>query len=268
MKPIDLITSKHNLKVEGNPDASQTLVFAHGFGTDQTSWRLVAENFKADYRLVLYDNVGAGRSDLECFSPMKYYDLDAYATDLLDIAETLQLKDAVLVAHSVSSMIGILASIRNPTVFSRLILIGASPRYLNDEGYTGGFTREDLEVLYRSMRTNYYSWVNGFSADAMRHYEKPELGKEIAATLREIQPDIALSVAGVIFESDCRTELAKLDKDVLILQMKNDLAVPESVGWYLRDQIKNSRLIELDVEGHFPQLSAPEELCEGIRSFL
>lgn len=268
LKPLDFVIKKQNLRIDGNPDAEQTLVFAHGFGTDQTSWRFVIEHFKADYRLILYDNVGGGESDLRAFSPMKYYDLDAYATDLLDIAETLQLKGAVLIAHSVSSMIGILASIRNPFVFSRLILIGASPRYLNDTDYTGGFTREDLEVLYRSMRTNYFSWVNGFSAAAMRNYEQPELGQEIAGTLAAIQPDIALAVAAVIFESDCRAELEKLDNEVLIIQMKDDIAVPESVGRYLRDHISKSTLLEIDVEGHFPQLSAPEELTQAIRSFI
>lgn len=143
-----------------------------------------------------------------------------------------------------------------------------SPRYLNDTHYTGGVTREDPEVLYRSMRTNYFSRVNGFSAAAMRNYEKPELGQEIAGTLAAIQPDIALAVAAVIFESDCRAELEKLGNEVLIIQMKDDIAVPESVGRYLFENINKSTLLEIDVESHCPQLSDPGLLSQAIRSFL
>lgn len=268
MNSLADIKKKYNLKVEGDPAAEQTLVFAHGFGTDQTSWRFVKEDFKANYRLVLYDNVGGGKSDLNAFSPVKYQELNSYASDLLEISEVLQLRNAVLIAHSVSSMIGVLASIRNPSVFSKLILVGASPRYLNDKTYFGGFSREDLDVLYESMTTNYYSWVSGFSALAMGHYDKPELGEEFASTLAGLQPDIALSVAKVIFESDCRSKLAELKREVLIIQSKMDIAVPESVGRFLHANIERSKLLEIAVEGHFPQLSAPALLSHAIQTFL
>jgi sigma-B regulation protein RsbQ len=264
----ELLINKYNLKVEGNLEAAQTLVFAHGFGTDQTSWRFVKENFSADYRLVLYDNVGGGKSDPSAFSPNKYQELNTYASDLLEIVNVLGLKDAVLIAHSVSSMIGILAAIRNPSAFSKLLLVGASPRYLNDLDYHGGFSQEDLDVLFKSMTANYYAWASGFSSVAMRNYEKPELGKEFASTLSELQPNVALSVAKVIFQSDCRSALPMLKNNVLIIQMKNDVAVPEAVGRYLHAHIEHSKLLEIDVEGHFPQLSAPDLLSKAIESFL
>lgn len=262
------LVNKYNLKVEGNLAAKQTLVFAHGFGTDQTSWRFVKETFSADYRLVLYDNVGGGKSDPNAFSPIRYQELNAYASDLLEIVNVLELNGAVLIAHSVSSMIGVLAAIRNSSAFSKLILVGASPRYLDDQDYIGGFSNEDLDVLFKSMTANYYAWASGFSSMAMRNYEKPELGQEFASTLSALQPNIALSVAKVIFQSDCRSALPKLKNNVLIIQMKNDVAVPEAVGRYLQAHIEHSRLLEIDVEGHFPQLSAPDLLSVAIESFL
>lgn len=265
--PTSLV-NKYNLKVEGNLESKQTLVFAHGFGTDQTSWRFVKESFSANYRIVLYDNVGGGKSDPNAFSPNRYQELSAYASDLLEIVNVLDLKGAVLIAHSVSSMIGILAAIRKPSAFSKLILVGASPRYLNDQDYEGGFVREDLDVLFKSMTANYYAWASGFSSVAMRNYEKPELGQEFASTLSALKPDIALSVAKVIFQSDCRSALPTLKNDVLIIQMKNDVAVPEAVGCYLHANIEHSKLLEIDVEGHFPQLSAPGVLSVAIESFL
>ena len=268
MITLDRLRKKYNLRIEGNPFSSQTIVFAHGFGSDQTSWRLVKESFNDDYKIILYDNVGGGESDAEAYSPLKYHSLEIYASDLLEIAEALELKNAILVAHSVSSMIGLLACIKNPDLFSKIVFVGASPRYLNDEGYEGGFGPSDLEVLFQSMTTNYYSWVSGFSAVAMRNTDQPELGKEFAGTLSRLQPDIALSVAKVIFNSDCRAELSKLKTEVLIIQSKEDVAVPDSVAEYLHDQLPNSRLLKIDAEGHFAHLSAPQEVIKSIKSFL
>lgn len=254
--------------MEGNPDATQTIVFAHGFGSDQTSWRWVKENFSKDYKLVLYDNIGGGDSDLECFSFLKYQSIESYASDVLEIMDGLNLQGAILVAHSVSSMIGLLACIKRPEIFSRLVFVGASPRYLNDAGYHGGFEQSDLDALFQSMTSNYYAWASGFSAMSMRNSEKPELGEEFARTLLKLQPDIALSVAKVIFGSDCRSELCKLQAEVLIIQAEDDLAVPESVADYLHANLPNSRLMKIKAEGHFPHISAPAEIAAAIHSFL
>lgn len=268
MTTLDHLKKKYNLRIEGNPFSSQTIVFAHGFGSDQTSWRFVTESFKDDYKIILYDNIGGGQSDAGAYSPLKYHSLEAYASDLLEIAETLELNNTILVAHSVSSMIGLFACLRNPGLFSKIVFVGASPRYLNDEGYQGGFAQSDLDVLFQSMTTNYYSWVSGFSAVVMRNTDKPELGNELAGTLSRLQPDIALSVAKVIFNSDCRAELSKLKTNVLIIQSKNDVAVPDSVADYLHSQLPNSKLVKIDAEGHFPHLSAPLEVSKSIQSFL
>ncbi|HWW39329.1 alpha/beta hydrolase, partial [Pedobacter sp.] len=252
------LLEKYNVSVEGNLNAMQTIVFANGFGTDQTAWKAVKEAFEDNYRMVLFDYAGSGKTDPAIYSPVKYNTLKSYADDMLSIFSELQLEDAILVAHSVSSMIGLLATIKSEHHLSKLVFIGASPRYLNDQvsHYSGGFTSEILNNMYETMTGNYYAWASGFSAAAMRNEDHPELGQYFANTLMEIRPDIALSVAKVIFESDVREALAKLDKPTLLLQTKEDIAVPYTVATYLKAHIKRSQLIVLDAEGHFPHISA------------
>lgn len=261
---------KHNINIEGNTNATQTIIFAHGFGTDQTAWNEVKQAFKDDYRLVLYDNVGAGKSDPAAYSPIKYQTLNSYANDLVDIASVFKLENSIVVAHSVSSMIALLAAVKAPQYFSKMVFTAASPRYLNDEseGYIGGFTQPALDSMYETMTGSYYAWASGFSALAMANADKPELGNDFANSLLDIRPDIALAVAKVIFESDVRKELPLLQKDVLILQAQNDIAVPPEVAHYLNKNIKNSRLAFLQAEGHFPHISAPAEVIKALKTFI
>lgn len=259
---------KNNVTVEGNIDADATIIFAHGFGTDQTAWNTVKRAFQKDYKLVLYDNVGAGNADLNAYSPIKYNTLHTYADDLTDITEELSLNGAIVVAHSVSSMIALLAAVKNPQYFSKLILIGASPRYLDDGQYTGGFNQAVLDSMYESMTNNYYAWVSGFSAAAMGNPDQPELGEGFAKTLSAIRPDIALGVAKVIFQSDIRSELSKLQKETLLIQSQEDIAVPESVAVYLNEHIQGSILKQVNAKGHFPHISAPEEIISAIKAFI
>lgn len=265
-----ILNAKYNLNVEGNLSAKQTLVFAHGFGTDQTAWDAVKAAFLADYKLILYDNIGAGRSDPNAYSPIKYNSLNSYAQDMVNIIEGLELEDVIIIAHSVSSMIAVLAAIKVPERIFRLVLIGASPSYLNDEteNYTGGFTQEMLDGMYSSMTTNYYAWASGFSSLAMGNPDQPELGIQFAQTLSAIRPDIALSVAKVIFESDVRKDLAALKKETLLLHAWNDIAVPEEVANYLKEHIEGSTLNMLNATGHLPHISAPEEVIAAIKSFI
>jgi len=261
---------KNNISIEGNTDAKQTLLFAHGFGTDQSAWHDVKQAFKDDYRLVLYDNVGGGKADPDAYSPIKYSTLNSYADDLLEIVTAFELNDAIVIAHSVSSMITLLASVKAPECFSKLVFVSASPRYLNDESdnYVGGFTQTALDSMYQAMTTNYYAWASGFSAAAMGNAHKPELGEHFASTLSEVRPDIALSVSKVIFESDVRKELGKLQKQILLLQTQRDIAVPAQVAEYLNQHINNSSLQYLEAEGHFPHISAPAEVIKALKTFI
>jgi len=261
---------KNNVSIEGNLESNETLIFAHGFGTDQTAWDEVKQAFQDDYRLVLYDNVGGGKSDPNAYSQKKYNTIHSYADDLLAIIAALELEDVTVIAHSVSSMITLLAAIREPQHFKKLVFVGASPRYLNDEqaGYTGGFTQPALDNMYEAMTNNYYAWVSGFSSAAMGNPEHPELGESFARTLREIRPDIALAVSKVIFESDLREELHKLQKPTLLVQANDDIAVPQEVALYLQQHIEGSKLIQVNATGHFPHISAPQEVISSIKSFI
>lgn len=261
-------TIKKNNVTVINDAGSETMIFAHGFGTDQTAWNKVIPAFADKYRLVLYDNVGAGKSDPLAFSPNKYDTLYTYADDLIDICKSLEVEDAIMVGHSVSGMISLLAAVKYPGKFKKMVMIGASPRYLDDEGYVGGFTQEALDGLYAAMANNYYAWVSGFAPAAMANADNPQLAESFAASLSSIRPDIAQSVARVIFQSDHRDALSKLNVNTLLLQTKQDIAVPMDVALYLNKNIKNSKLETVNAEGHFPHISAPDEVIRAIKSYV
>jgi sigma-B regulation protein RsbQ len=262
------ILRKNNVKILGNPDAPQTMVFGHGFGTDQSAWRQVLQAFSGDYRIILYDNVGAGNSDPDAFSAARYSRLTSYADDIIDFCDELKIRDAIYVGHSVSGMVGMLASKKAPDFFSKHIFMNASPRYLNDTQYVGGFSREDLDTLFSAMANNYQAWASGFAGAAMGNPEKPHLTDQFAQTLSAIRPDIALAVAKAIFESDNRRELNDFVKKSLIIQANNDIAVPMEVGRYLSRNISNSKLSVINATGHFPHMSAPDEVIKAIKAFI
>lgn len=260
--------NKNNVKVSGNTDSGSTLVFGHGFGTDQNGWKAVTPAFENDHRIVVYDNVGGGASDPAAFSPNKYDTLRTYADDLIDICDALELKDVIMVGHSVSGMISLLAALKRPDLFAKLILVGASPRYLNDTDYVGGFDQATLDAFYAQMATNYFAWVSGFAPAAMANADNPALAQSFADTLKAIRPDIAQSVARVIFQSDHRSDVPRLDKETLIVQTQNDIAVPMEVAEYLHSHIKKSTLKVVNAEGHFPHISAPQEVVAAIKTFI
>lgn len=262
------ILQKHNVVVTGNINSPHTMIFSHGFGTNQLVWEKVAEPFLTHYKVVLYDLAGSGRTDMSSFNPEKYNTLFAYADDLTDICEELGIRNAIMVAHSVSGMISLLAYTKSPEYFSKMTLIGASPRYINDEGYLGGFTQEALDDLYNNMRTNYYAWVSGFAPYVMSNSNRPELAAGFAKTLSDIRPDIAVSVAHTIFQGDYRNKLSELTIPTLLLHNDNDPAVPVSVGEYLQTHIPGSTLKLINAQGHFPHLSAPTEVISEIQKFV
>lgn len=260
--------NKNNVQVTGNLEADRTIVFGNGFGTDTTSWKKIIPAFSRDYRIVTYDNVGGGQSDLSAFTQSKYMRLQSYAADLVEIGKSLELKHAVFVGHSVSGMVGLLAAKQSPELFARHVFINASPRYLNDGEYIGGFEKQDLMELYRLMATNYYTWAKGFAAHAMGHPEKPQLANEFAKSLSEVRPDIAIAVAQAIFESDHRADLPGFTKPSLIIQSTRDMAVPVAVGAYLNKNLTNSTLTTISAEGHFPHISSPEEIIRELKLFV
>lgn len=259
---------KNNVSVLGSSNSSSAIIFAHGFGTDQTSWKDVYPHFTDDYKVVLYDNVGGGKSDPAAFSPNRYDNLNSYADDLLAICDTLEISEAIMVGHSVSGMISLLASIKQPERFKKLILVGASARYLNDDGYAGGFSQDDLNGLFQAMANNYYAWVSGFAPAAMANEDNPDLAESFAQTLSAIRPDIAQSVARVIFQSDYRNELHKCSTPTLLIQTQRDIAVTMEAAEYLHNNIPDSELVVVNAEGHFPHISAPQEIVKAIQNYI
>jgi sigma-B regulation protein RsbQ len=264
------IVKKNNINIIGNTDAAQTIMFGHGFGIDQTSFAEVVKAFEKDYRIILFDNVGGGKSDPAAFSPNRYNTLNGYVADLTDILRSINAKNLIYVGHSVNGMIGLMVSVKHPDWFSKLILLGASPRYLNDpeQGYIGGFDQTDLDGLYGAMNANYHAWASGFSALAMQNPDRPELAASFASTLSAMRPDIALCIAKAIFESDGRQELDKVKVPVLVVQTSDDIAVPDPVAPYMQRHIPKSRLVKVNTKGHFPHMSAPEEVISAIKSFI
>jgi sigma-B regulation protein RsbQ len=258
---------RNNVVVHGRPDA-RPMVFAHGFGCDQNMWRFVWPEFEDDYRIVLFDHVGAGGSDAGAFDPQRYGSLQGYATDVLEICRELDLQDVVFVGHSVSAMIGALAAAEEPDRFGSLVLVGPSPRYIDDEDYVGGFTREDIEGLLEAMDSNYLGWSSQMAPVIMGNEDRPELGEELTNSFCRADPDIARQFARVTFLSDNREDLSRVATPSLILQCSRDAIAPEPVGAYVHSRLPQSRLVHLSATGHCPNLSAPEETVAAIKAFL
>lgn len=264
------LSKKHNIHFAGNPHAGKTLVLGHGFGVDQQSFSQIVPAFEQDYRILLYDNAGGGRSDLSSYSYERYATLEGYVTDLTDIMGLCEGAPATFIGHSVSGMIGMMAANRRPQLFDRLALIGSSPRYLDDpaSSYTGGFNEAALQALFEAMQTNYEAWVIGFSPQAMRNTDRPELAEQFARSLQALRPDIALAVARAIFLLDHRQELPKVTQPTLIIQTADDIVVPAAVSEYMERHIPGSKRIKINAQGHFPQISAPGEVIAALQSFV
>ncbi|MEV4328486.1 alpha/beta hydrolase [Microbispora rosea] len=258
---------RNNVRVTGRADG-RPMVFAHGFGCDQNMWRLVAPAFEDDYRVVLFDYVGSGDSDLSAYSPERYSSLQGYAQDVLDICAELDLTDAVFVGHSVSAMIGALAAIREPARFGALVMVGPSPRYIDDEDYVGGFSATDIEELLESLDSNYLGWSSAMAPVIMGNPERPELGTELTNSFCRTDPDIAKRFATVTFMSDNRADLSRVPARCLILQCSEDVIAPVEVGTYVHKNIPGSELVLMRATGHCPNLSAPEETISAIKAFL
>jgi sigma-B regulation protein RsbQ len=254
--------------VEHGPPGGQPLLFAHGFGCDQNMWRHVWPAFAESRRIVLFDHVGAGGSDLSAYDPRRYSSLDGYAQDVLEICRELELEEVVFVGHSVSSMIGALAAAEEPERFDRLVMVGPSPRYIDDDGYVGGFSAADIEGLLDSMDSNYLGWSNQMAPTIVGNPERPELGEELTESFCRSDPEIARRFARVTFTSDNRADLRRVETRSLVLQCADDVIAPEAVGRYVDENLPDSTLVMLDASGHCPNLSAPVETVAAIREFL
>jgi sigma-B regulation protein RsbQ len=261
------ILARNNVHVSGNPSAPPML-FAHGFGCDQNMWRYITPAFERDHRIVLFDYVGSGKSNLGAYDEQRYSTLDGYAQDVLDICEALDLRDVIFVGHSVSSMVGVLAAKREPERFAKLVLVGPSPRYINDDGYVGGFERADIEGLLDLMDRNYIGWANFLAPVIMKNGERPELTAELEESFCSTDPKIARRFAETTFFADNRGDLADVPVPSLILQCAEDAIAPVEVGVYLSKALPASTFRMMRATGHCPHVSHPDETIEAIREYL
>jgi sigma-B regulation protein RsbQ len=260
------VQQKHHVQVQG--DGPATLVFAHGFGCDQSMWRLLAPAFDGRYRSVLYDLVGSGRSDLSAYDLGKYGTLHGHAADVIDIVDEFATGPVIFVGHSVSAMIGLLACNRAPERFAALVMVGPSPCYINDGDYIGGFTRQDIDGLLETLESNYLGWSSTMAPAIMGAPDRPALGEELTNSFCRTDPEIAKHFARVTFLSDHRADLPKATVPSLILQCSDDLIAPRAVGDYMHRVMPRSELKVIENVGHCPHLSAPGQSADAMLTFL
>jgi sigma-B regulation protein RsbQ len=261
------VRARHNITVSGVP-GGQPMLFAHGFGCDQNMWRFVTPHFADEYEIVTFDHIGAGGSDVAAYDPDRYSSLGGYAADVVEICRGLGLSDVIFVGHSVSAMVGVLAAEAAPELFDALILVGPSPRYLDDEDYVGGFSEQDIHELLDSLDSNYLGWSATMAPVIMGRPDRPELGAELTESFCRSDPEIARRFARVTFLSDNRDDLAKVDTPALVLQCRDDVIAPTSVGRYVAERMPDAQFELLDATGHCPNLSAPEITAAAIARFL
>lgn len=261
------IIARNNVRVFGR--GTQPMLFAHGFGCDQNMWRYVTPAFADDYRIVVFDYVGSGKSDLRAYDPERYSSLAGYVQDVLDVIHALDLRDVIFVGHSVSSMVGVLAANAEPARFSRLIMVGPSPRYINDPpDYVGGFERRDIEGLLETMEKNYIGWANFLAPAIMKNPDRPDLSEELEASFCSTDPVIARRFAEATFFADNRGDLGAVRVPSLIMQCSDDMIAPLDVGDYLARSLPDSTLRVMEATGHCPHMSHPAETIRIIREYL
>ena len=261
-----MILRRNNVNILG--EGSRTIVFSHGFGCDQHMWGKVAEALAPDYRIILFDHVGAGRSDLAAYDREKYSNLAGYADDVVEIGRELQLHDAVFVGHSVSAMIGALATLKAPDMFSDLVMVGPSPRYIDDGSYIGGFSRAQVDELLDFLADNHLGWSAAMAPAIIGNPDRPELGETLTNSFCNTDPEIARDFARVTFMSDHRADLPKLTAPTLLLQCDEDIIAPVAVGEYMHRVLPNSKLAIIRNVGHCPHLSSPSASTDAIDTFL
>ncbi|MBO9675152.1 MAG: alpha/beta hydrolase [Sphingobacteriaceae bacterium] len=257
---------KNNVKILG--EGSQVILFAHGFGCAQNSWKFVIDAFLENYKVILFDYVGSGDSDLSQYDKHKYATLGGYACDVIDIIEALELSDVIFIGHSVSSMIGMIAALQIPEAFKKLIFIGPSPRYLNDRDYIGGFNAGDIETIFEHIAEDYVGWSKQLAPVVMDSPLKPELADFLQECFEATEPSVALAFAMATFKADYRDQLKDLEVPSLTLQSSNDIIAPLSAGEFIHKNTPKNFLVVMEATGHFPHISAPEETIREIKDFI
>ncbi|MFL3661501.1 MAG: alpha/beta fold hydrolase [Polaribacter sp.] len=263
---LEKLLKQNNVTIHGA--GSKVMFLVHGYGCDQNMWRFITPHFKDTYKIILIDLVGSGDSDENAYHSDKYSSLEGHADDIIKICDALNLEDICMVAHSVSAMIATLAAVKRPELFKKLIMIGPSPRYINEGSYFGGFDQKDIDELLETLDANYLGWSSAMAPVIMDNLDRPELAAELEASFCQNNPEIATHFAKVTFLGDNREDLKKLTTDTLILQSRTDAIAAIEVGQFVNKNIANSKLVILETIGHCPHLSAPNQTIEAMKNYL
>ncbi len=260
------VLARNAVAVRGSGE--KPMLFLHGYGCDQRIWGQIVPWFEATHKVVLLDHVGSGRSDRAAYDKLRYATLHAYADDLIEVCDALDLRQADVLAHSVACMITLLAAKKRPDLFDRVMLLGPSPCYVDDDGYAGGFTHQDMDDLLSMLALNHEAWSAQMAPLVMGNAGRPELADQLEGFFCRNDPGIIHHFAGVVFRSDHRADIAGQTTPCLIMQCQDDIVAPMAVGMYLRGVLPASELMVLDAHGHYPQLSAPETVIEAVKCYM
>ncbi|MBM7579350.1 alpha/beta fold hydrolase [Jeotgalibacillus terrae] len=260
------IRKRNHVHVTGNGE--QTIVFAHGFGSSQQAWKQVVKAFEEEYKVVLFDYVGSGSADKHAYSSARYQSLEGYAEDLIEVCDDLKLTNVIFIGHSVSGMIGTIAAGKKPELFRQMIMIAASPRYLNDEGYHGGFDEESISGMLDMMEKNFNEWAKYLAPVTSKNEDRPELAQNFEQQLLSNDQMIAREFAQATFLVDMRAELKRVETPVVIMQPSDDTIVPHEAALYLANEFPDSEFVVLQATGHNPHISHPEEVIKYIRKYI
>ena len=261
------VRTRNDVRVSGTSGA-RSMVFAHGYGCDQSMWRLITPDYAADHQIVTFDHVGFGNSDLGAYDAARYDSLRGYAADVVEVLRDLELTDVVFVGHSVSAMIGVLAHAMAPGLIGAMVMVGPSARYVDDDDYVGGFSRAEIRQLLESLDANHLGWSTAMAPVIMGNADRPDLVEELTSSFCRTDPDVARQFARLSFLSDNRADLPGVDVPTLVLQCAEDVIAPETAGRHVADHVAGSTFIQLAATGHCPHLSAPEETSAAIRAWL
>ncbi|TVT38334.1 alpha/beta hydrolase [Hymenobacter setariae] len=262
----ELIIKRNNVRLIG--EGSQTLLFCNGFGCSQQIWRYLSTPLANRYRVVLFDYVGTGDSDLGAYNWQEYSTLKRYAQDVVEICRVLELHEVVLIGHSVGATIAMLAAGQAPGYFAKCVLLTASPCYLNKPGYYGGLTLEDVNQLFALLDVDQNSWANLFSGMLIAPEHAPTIGEELASYFCNLDSNVARHFARVAFLADNRADVSQLQLPTLLLQCADDAIAPTEVSTFLMEHLPQATLTTLPAVGHCPHLSAPLETMAAIEAFL
>jgi sigma-B regulation protein RsbQ len=261
------VRERNNVRVVGAA-GRPTMVFAHGFGCDQSMWRFVTPAFAVDHRVVLFDHSGCGASHPTSWDPARHADLTGYVADVIEVVEDVADDPVVLVGHSVSAVISLLVAVERPDLVDRLVLVCPSPRYIDDDGYRGGFSAAEIDELLETMDVNYLDWTQAMAPVIVGNPDRPALGDELVEVFRRNDPEVARQFARVTFLGDNRSDLARVRTPSLVVQSREDVIAPPEVGRYVHEHVAGSDLVVIDSVGHCPNLSHPDLLIRAMRDWL